>query len=320
MKKISLFLILCTLVYIFQIPSLACWGFRPMGMGGAYVAVADDANLAYWNRAGAGQLDNWKDGDKEIVVTDTVWNRRGWLNRTPRLGNTYYDSFNFAQKINKNFGWSMAGEWSGGSAVVFSPSIGFRLPWEWADKMSVGIGYFYYKAEQESGGVPYDYTANQIQVDYLWRFHPEWSFGVHMENFWNFSSSYTFPQIPGYVIYNEGSFIKDVNFRPGIAWMPKGNLEGLVVNAGIYNMFRAWNMGPLYSGGFEYTPPKGFWSSSSFRAGWYNYTPEHDYDFLTLGYGLKLNKDVEIGYWGAFESEPFFNRAYQQNIGVAWKF
>src|SRR5688572_12583855 len=32
-------------------------GARPQGMGGAFVAVADDANALYWNPAGLTQLD-----------------------------------------------------------------------------------------------------------------------------------------------------------------------------------------------------------------------------------------------------------------------
>src|ERR1043166_3350945 len=33
-------------------------GARPQGMGGAFVAVADDANALYWNPAGLTQLDS----------------------------------------------------------------------------------------------------------------------------------------------------------------------------------------------------------------------------------------------------------------------
>lgn len=39
------------------------WGARPSGMGGAFVAVADDANVIFWNPAGSAQL-----GDKEISL------------------------------------------------------------------------------------------------------------------------------------------------------------------------------------------------------------------------------------------------------------
>lgn len=39
-------------VFVLSSHSLAYFGTRPMGMGGAFTAVADDANAAYWNPAG----------------------------------------------------------------------------------------------------------------------------------------------------------------------------------------------------------------------------------------------------------------------------
>ncbi len=50
MKK-KLIMILC-LILILSAPSPAYYGARPMGMGGAFTAIANDANAAYWNPAG----------------------------------------------------------------------------------------------------------------------------------------------------------------------------------------------------------------------------------------------------------------------------
>ncbi|KAF0134734.1 MAG: hypothetical protein FD145_451 [Candidatus Saganbacteria bacterium] len=46
--------IICCLLFVFLFTnvSLANYGARPMAMGGAFTAVADDANTAYWNPAG----------------------------------------------------------------------------------------------------------------------------------------------------------------------------------------------------------------------------------------------------------------------------
>ncbi len=40
------------LIMLINSPSFALYGTRPMGMGGAFTAIADDANAAYWNPAG----------------------------------------------------------------------------------------------------------------------------------------------------------------------------------------------------------------------------------------------------------------------------
>jgi hypothetical protein len=50
MKKICLYFLLLSL--IFPNSAFALYGSRPMGMGGAFTAVANDASAAYWNPAG----------------------------------------------------------------------------------------------------------------------------------------------------------------------------------------------------------------------------------------------------------------------------
>ncbi len=43
-------------------------GSRPMGMGGAFVSLADDANALYWNPAGLARLQR-----SEVVLVHTTW-------------------------------------------------------------------------------------------------------------------------------------------------------------------------------------------------------------------------------------------------------
>ncbi|MCX5749761.1 MAG: hypothetical protein NTZ10_05925 [Candidatus Saganbacteria bacterium] len=45
-------IVFAALLVIFTAPAYAYFGARPMGMGGAFTAIADDANAAYWNPAG----------------------------------------------------------------------------------------------------------------------------------------------------------------------------------------------------------------------------------------------------------------------------
>lgn len=324
MKKsfFVLFVVLMMTMMLFQ-TVFACWGFRPMGMAG-FTAVADDANCAYWNRAGVAQLNNWKNGENQIILTTRFLDNDGFFKREARVGNSYYDSVNFAHKVNENFGWTFAGEWSGGGAVALSPSIGFRIPG--TDNMSLGVGYFYYNCEDYGtpvGTTRMDTVQHEIHLDYLWKIRPDWSFGVHCENFWLLSGQTTSPDRPGWKEEFSNSIGDGVNFRPSIAWMPDGNLKGLIVNASVYDTFRTYG-DPYYSAGFEYTPQakekETFWTHSSFRAGIYNYRPNPD-GAVTLGYGYKVNDSLDIGYYSfLWLSAEKFAESSNHNIGVAYKF
>lgn len=44
--------LICALFLTYAFPVEACYGVRAMGMGGAFIAVADDVNTVYWNPAG----------------------------------------------------------------------------------------------------------------------------------------------------------------------------------------------------------------------------------------------------------------------------
>jgi hypothetical protein len=64
--------IVCLLILNLMIDSSveleACWGARPLSMGGAFTGVADDVNAVYWNPAG---LVHWqKSGVTSMFVTD----------------------------------------------------------------------------------------------------------------------------------------------------------------------------------------------------------------------------------------------------------
>lgn len=334
------------LILLLSSPTLACWGYRAMGMGGAFVGLADDANLAYWNRAGAGQLDNWHDGQSQITMANLVLNQNKLFDRTARAGNTYYDSINFAQKINKDLGWSTAFEWSGGGSIALSPSIGFRLPGGGVfDKMSLGLGYYLWLYESsadinnDGAAERLNITYQQLHLDYLWKVYEEFNFGIHIERFWQLSYNATSPDVAGWSQSGSSKIAESMNFRPGIAWIPQGSLKGLIVNAGIYDLF-AQGGGPHYSFGFEYTPQPGMrkivtgkgknkkvkyvkeqgnWlTNSHFRGGIYNMLGQGSvYSLLTLGYGYNFSENLEIGYWGGFGFDA--GSGYQdQNFGITW--
>lgn len=275
-----------------------------------------------------------------------ILNQKGVFDRTARAGNTYYDSINFAQKINNWLGWSVASEWSGGGSFAVSPSIGFRLPGGGIfDKMSLGLGYYLWKLETynvfNNQTIKWDVLMDQIHLDYLWKVHEEFNFGIHIERFWQLSATESSPDVAG-TITSTGKIAEFMNFRPGIAWLPQGNLKGLIVNAGIYDLFAHGGQGggPHYSFGFEYTPQPGmrkivsgkgkskkvkyfpekrnWFTNSHFRAGIYNMLGQgNPWSLITLGYGYNLSDNLEIGYWGGFGFAGA-SGAHDQNFGLTW--
>ncbi|MEJ6951331.1 PorV/PorQ family protein [Natronospora cellulosivora (SeqCode)] len=70
MKKLLLILFVVSFLVIVSMSAYACVGARPLGMGGAFISVADDVNAIYWNPAGLTQLDGF-----ELTYTRTINNR-----------------------------------------------------------------------------------------------------------------------------------------------------------------------------------------------------------------------------------------------------
>lgn len=70
MKKFGVMLVLTVAVTAaLGFPVHACVGARPMAMGGAFVALADDSSAVYWNPAGLMQIK-----EKELGLTYTLNN------------------------------------------------------------------------------------------------------------------------------------------------------------------------------------------------------------------------------------------------------
>ena len=92
MKKL-LGLLLCTLLWTNPLLAEACYGVRSMGMGGAFIAVADDVNTVYWNPAGLSDVREPQIGWQRAVKSRDVMN--------------YIDIYEFVTPLKK--GWSGLG-------------------------------------------------------------------------------------------------------------------------------------------------------------------------------------------------------------------
>ena len=57
MKKAIIIGVLCKLLLMVSFPAQGCVGSRPLGMGGAFISLADSVEAVYWNPAGLTQID-----------------------------------------------------------------------------------------------------------------------------------------------------------------------------------------------------------------------------------------------------------------------
>jgi long-subunit fatty acid transport protein len=112
-------------------------GGRPVGMGGAFVAVCDDVNALYWNPAGLVQLK-----DREFIAVHTFW-----------LEQISHDYLACAIPLKDKFAYGVqiiylgtgdidrrtATGISDGKASVADYSVGGSLAWKLKENISIGL-------------------------------------------------------------------------------------------------------------------------------------------------------------------------------------
>lgn len=80
--------------------SYACLGTRPMSMGGAFIAVADDVHSSYWNPAGMGNIKNVEFTGMRTMNNRDCINYQEWLAGAVKIGNSGGVGGNYVHAIN----------------------------------------------------------------------------------------------------------------------------------------------------------------------------------------------------------------------------
>jgi len=158
-------------------------GARAVGMGEAFVAVADDATALFWNPAGIVQLKQ-----REIAFMHNFW-----------FQGVYYDYFAYVQELpgpgNEKFGLNITylqygdmvrtlEDASGiyvGTGSSFSASdlaLGLTYAWEMGSNHSLGVNLKFIRSIMD------DVSGDAICLDfgYLFRINPVLSVGVNAQN------------------------------------------------------------------------------------------------------------------------------------------
>jgi hypothetical protein len=183
--------------------SYACVGARAMGMGGAFIAVSDDASAAYWNPAGLTQLKV-----PEFTYTRTLYNR----------DEVNYDDFvSIATPLRVgDRNWGAVG-FSFINSGQISPLVETTDRWYWlsygvnvSDNVSLGANLRKQNFKMELPGLGLSDRDSIIAADLglLWKLN-KFSFGVLLQNA-------NAPEIELFGV--KGKYVR--NLRAGIAFRP----------------------------------------------------------------------------------------------------
>lgn len=282
MKKIVALLSLTALLLGSATPALACYGVRSMGMGGAFIAVADDVNTVYWNPAGLADLKQ-----KEFAIQRVV-NNRDRIN--------YLDVWEFTMPLKEgksgialHYVNNRQKDYMHIGTIPTDPPLEVSLTdydkrW-WVlsygqkvnDHLSLGVNVrrvsekisgLYFTDGIDSGFIPARIKESNMTYDLsaLYR-NGEWSYGLLVQDV-------NTPE----AVFGLSEMIR--NWRPGIAYRPN---DRIIVAFDVYDATNEIDRN--YCMGIEYKVDKNL----AARLG--NYQGS-----MTYGVGVKLAPDFEINY------------------------
>ena len=278
----------------------SCYGVRAMGMGGAFIAVADDVQTVYWNPAGL------------VNVKEPQF---GWQRSTNYRQNTnYIDVYEFAMPLEKDksgIGLHYTNNWETPQFPINEPEYNNYKSYWWtlsygqkvSDKFSVGINV---RLEKDSGE-PINNNNNNAAATLLRGLKasaPSASSSVS-ETTWSTDLGFLYKASPklsfGIYIQDFSGRGKEANYRPGVAYRPDNKT---IIAFDVYNATEAYSSTRQHSIGIEHKATENL----ALRAGNYHGS-------MTYGVGVKIAKNTELNF--AYMADEFDG---QKLIGLQTKF
>jgi len=150
-------------------------GARPLAMGEAYVALADDASSIYWNPAGLSFLNY-----PEVLYMYNQWfidiKHQNFDVAFPTENGTFAGAFTLLDS------GDILGYDSGGAQTTTIKASDSSLGFAWGrslnDRFSVGIGLKYISETLEN----YQGNSTAIDLGLIYKFNPAFSIGAAMQN------------------------------------------------------------------------------------------------------------------------------------------
>jgi len=186
-------------------------GTRPLSMGGAFVALADDVHSVTWNPAGMA----WQE-DSEVTFSAVLNNRDQYIS-----GDFISDDYIAAVVPLKagwrdNFhSWGAAGVYFHNSGMdtgssqlnVYQPGVSYGCKFPGSETMAWGASLSYYMMDGEIPGASETEDALSVNLGYLWYVWPQMSVGFLWENV----------NEPSYTLFGNSARLVRV-LRPGVAY------------------------------------------------------------------------------------------------------
>lgn len=296
------------IVHCVQGEAFACFGARPMAMGGAFTGLADDVHAVYWNPAGLGQIK-----EKQAAYTGASPDSRDNYNHDDFLALVI-------PLANKEDDLGTLGIWFANSGFD-QPTFKETEHWyalsygkQINDNLFLGISGKYETYEKKNGVGTDSDSLGTISLSFLYKVD-KLSFGVFIQDM-NKAARQVFDQTYRYI----------VNVRPGIAYQLG---EKTLITMDMYDAAGETK---------KYTPDVSqdlrfgieHWMSENIalRAGGYHLNSASDeMKAITGGFGYKprngifQNKDISFDYAVMYWTDPPSSGGhYTHQAGVVFKF
>ena len=259
----------------------ACYGVRAMGMGGAFIAVADDVQTVYWNPAGL------------VNVKEPQFGRQRATNN--RETTNYVDVYEFATPLEKGksgIGLHYTNNWdtpsysNGEQSYTNFHSYWWTLSYgqQVSEKFSAGVNVRWEKTSGNPVTDPSSTVSETVwstDLGFLYKASPKLTFGLYIQDF--------------------SGRDKEANYRPAVAYRPDNKT---IIAFDIYNATEALNSRREHSIGIEHRVN----NTLALRAGNYHGS-------MTYGVGIKIGKNKELHF--AYMADDFDGLKL---VGVQTKF
>ncbi|MEW6097545.1 MAG: hypothetical protein AB1567_13690 [bacterium] len=229
MKKVIVLGIGINVIVLFANISYACLGARPLSMGGAFVAVADDVHSCYWNPAGMGNVRNIEFTGMRTINNRDYFNYQEWLAGTVKTGNlggiggSYVHSIDWTDERESGTGryyvfdskWKVLSIGGYGTGILKNTAFGINIRKVTYSLMTgSGTGTRTWGGGADFKELGYEVDEMQYDIGILHNINEHFTIGILIQNVnepeIDFGSNAPLKYKYEYVR----------NFRPGVAWKP----------------------------------------------------------------------------------------------------